>query len=500
MFYSPRTQPSKARRFFRPDFFAHFLPVILLCPTPQPATVSRRTITILGGGFSGSMLLVQLAQLPGSYAWDVHLVEPRALAGPGLAYSARRKEYLLNVRAPFLSAFPQQPDHFSTWLGASKAPPCAGGFCTRQTYGRYLQQLTEEVLAWPSANGMRFFRHHQKAVAAVPHPEGRAATVRLADGHEIPSELVVLALGNFPPAPDLRLSSEVRHHARYHSNPWGPLALQNIAPDDTVLLIGSGLTAVDVLLGLAADGHHGQVTVVARNGRWPTVHGPLGHTYPSFYAAELAGLTTVAEVVRVVRRHVRAALALGLDWRPVIDSLRPDLGRIWQAWSVAEQARFLRHVASIWSVVRHRSPPQNAEAVQSMLDQGIVQMQLGKVQHIEASGPDLQVSISRRGQQEQLTVQHVISCTGPLLDYSRIPDPLVSGLRNAGQLVPDALHLGIVTDAHGALQNTQGEVSEVFFTLGPSRRPAYFESTAVPELRQQALALAQHLQGRLAQA
>ncbi|WP_167856548.1 FAD/NAD(P)-binding protein [Hymenobacter metallicola] len=460
--------------------------------------MSRRTITILGGGFSGSMLLVQLAQLPGGpYAWDIHLVEPRAVAGPGLAYSARRKEYLLNVRAPFLSAFPQQPDHFTEWLRTSRMAACVGGFCSRQTYGKYLQHLTENVLAWPAANGMRFFCHHQKAVAAPLAADGLSATVRLADGHEIPSHHVVLALGNFPPAPDLRLSPEVRHHPRYHSNPWGPQALQNIAPADTVLLIGSGLTTVDVLLGLAADGHHGQVTVVSRNGRWPTVHGPLGQAYPSFYATELAGLATVLDVVRVVRQHVRAALGQGLDWRPVIDSLRPDLGTIWRAWPLDEQARFVRHMASIWSVVRHRSPPQNAEAVQKMLNGGVVRVQTGRVVHIEAEGADLRVRVARRGQQQEQIVQHVISCTGPLLDYSRIPDPLVSSLRVAGQLVPDALKLGISTDAYGALRNAHGEVSEVFFTLGPSRRPSYFESTAVPELRQQATDLAQHFFLRL---
>ncbi|UOQ71889.1 FAD/NAD(P)-binding protein [Hymenobacter cellulosilyticus] len=456
--------------------------------------MSRRTITILGGGFSGSMLMVQLARLPGGpYPVDVHIVEPRALTGPGLAYSARRKEYLLNVRAPFLSAFPQEPNHFIDWLASSHAPACTNGFCSRQTYGKYLQQLTENVLAWPAENGMRFFAHHQKAVVATLAQDATAATVRLADGHEILSQHVVLTLGNFPPAPDLRLSPAVRSHPGYHPNPWGPQALQNIAPHHAVLLIGSGLTAVDVLLGLAADGHHGPVTVVARSGRWPSVHGPLDRSYPSFYAQELTGLATVAEVVRVVRRHVRQAQQQGQDWRPVIDSLRPDLGRIWQAWPPAEQARFLRHVASIWSVVRHRSPPQNAAAVQQMLDAGIVEMQLGRVTHIEAQEADLRVTVAGRGQSQELLVQHVISCTGPLLDYSRIPDPLVGSLRAADQLVPDALHLGIRTDAHGALCNAQGQVSEVFYTLGPSRRPAYFESTAVPELRTQAAALAQHL-------
>lgn len=449
------------------------------------------------------MLALQLARLSNQelIACDVHLVEPRPVPGPGLAYTARRPEYLLNVRSESLSAFPDQPDHFANWLRVTQSEGCENGFCSRQSYGRYLQQLISQVLEWPSSNGIRCTWHNLTAQAVTVAPDGKSARVKLSSGTEIRSDYVVLALGNFPPPPPARTDVRYLQHPAYHANPWARGALREIGADETVLLIGTGLTAIDVLLGLRADGHRGQITVVSRHGRWPVAHQPEPDSYPSFYATELAGLRGVGQVLHVVRRHVREAQRLGISWQAVIDSLRPDLGRIWAAWPLAEQARFLRHLAGIWSVVRHRSPPQNAQAVQHMLATGLVQMEKGRVRNIEPMAHELVVTVQAGTTQpaRRLTASHVINCTGPLLDYSRIDAPLVVGLREAGHLVPDALRLGILTDEHGALHDGQGQASPVLFTLGPSRRPAYFESTAVPELRSQATELARELGRRLLQ-
>lgn len=445
------------------------------------------------------MLAVQLARLPASqpYVCDVHLVEPRLAPGPGLAYTARRPEYLMNVPSQMLSAFPDQPDHFQNWMRVTDAAQCKETFCTRQTYGRYVQQLVGQVIEWPSFNGMRCQWHAQTAVAVEMTAAGQTATVRLADGSEILSDYVVLAMGNFPPLPPAP-PADYLTLPNYHGNPWARGALRNIDQDATVLLIGSGLTAVDVLLGLQADGHRGQVTVVSGHGRWPAAHSASQESYPSFYATELAGLTTVAAVLQVVRRHIQTAARQGIDWRAVIDSMRPHLGHIWATWPQAEQARFLRHLAGIWSVVRHRSPPRNAAAVEQMLATGAVQMEKGRVRQLQAGGEGLLVTVQRPGQAARtLTAEHVVTCTGPLLDYTRIQDPVVSGLREAGLLCPDALRLGIQTDTQGALLTAAGQPSAVLCTLGPSRRPAFFESTAVPELREQAVALAQELARRI---
>ncbi|SNC74544.1 Uncharacterized NAD(P)/FAD-binding protein YdhS [Hymenobacter gelipurpurascens] len=445
------------------------------------------------------MLAVQLARLPATepYACDVHLIEPRLVPGPGLAYTARRPEYLMNVPSELLSAFPDQPDHFLNWLRVTSPEQSKQTFCSRQSYGRYVQQLVGQVIEWPSFNGIRCHWHAQAATAVELSADGHSAKVRLADGTEILSDYVVLALGNFPP-PSPAPAGEYLAQPTFHGNPWAQGALRNIGPDEPVLLVGSGLTAVDVLLGLQADGHRAPVTVVSRHGRWPAAHAVGGAPYPSFYATELAGLTSVAEVLQVVRRHAREAAETGTNWRAVIDSMRPDLGRIWAAWPPKEQARFLRHLAGIWSVIRHRSPPKNAALVQAMLTSGEVRMETGRVSRIQTDATGLLVTVQRLGQLPRtLFTAHVVNCTGPLLDYTRIQDPAVRSLRDAGLLCPDALRLGIQTDAHGALLTNQGQASSVLFTLGPSRRPTFFESTAVPELRQQAVALAEELGQRI---
>lgn len=453
---------------------------------------TRPVITVVGGGFAGTALVLQLRRQPALAQAEIHLVEPRALPGPGLAYTARRPEYLLNVRPGALSLYPDAPGHFAAWL-ATQPESAAGApeFAPRSTYGRYLH---EELALLLAAGSVQW--HATTAVAAPTLPDGRH-TVHLADGSEITSNYVVLALGNFPPPPPTGPDLRYLTHPGYHADPWAVGNLRRIGPDDSVLLIGSGLTAVDVLLALHQDGHRAPISVVARHGRWPSAHGPVVPPYPSFYA-ELAPETTVSGVVAVFKRHLKAAAAQGIDWRPVLDSLRPDLARIWAAWPQVEQQRFLKHLASMWAVARHRSPPQNAAAVAALAEAGLVRLHVGTAREILPEGDALRVRVRPHDTAASWhTAQHVICCAGPLLDYARIADPLVVSLRDAGHLTPDALHLGLRTDAHGALLAVDGTASATLFTLGPSRRPAYFESTAVPELRQQAAALAAELAGRL---
>ena len=449
-------------------------------------------ITIVGGGFAGAALVLHLRQQAALAAAEIHLVEPRAVPGPGLAYTARRPEYLLNVRPGALSLYPDRPAHFADWLRTQ--PESAAGvpeFAPRATYGRYLHEALAPELA--PAGPVRW--HPTAAVAAPLRPDGRRR-VQLAAGPDLISDYVVLALGNFSPPPPAGPDHRYLHHPGYHADPWATGNLRRIGPDDAVLLIGLGLTAVDVLLALRQDGHRAPVAVVARHGRWPAAHGPAAATYPSFYP-ELALETTVAGVLTIFRRHLRTAAAQGIDWRPVLDSLRPHLGRTWAAWPLAEQRRFLRHLSGLWAVTRHRSPPENAAAVAALTAAGLVRLHVGTVREILPDGDALRVRVRPSGAPGCWhTARHVVCCAGPLLDYARIADPLVQGLRDAGHLTPDPLHLGMLTDAHGALRGADGRVSPTLFTLGPSRRPAYFESTAVPELRQQAAALAAELAAR----
>ena len=64
---------------------------------------------------------------------------------------------------------------------------------------------------------------------------------------------------------------------------------------------------------------------------------------------------------------------------------------------------------------------------------------------------------------------------------------------SVGLATPDPLHLGLETADDGALVDAAGRPSRIIFAIGPVRKGSLWETTAVPELREQAVALAGRL-------
>jgi uncharacterized NAD(P)/FAD-binding protein YdhS len=87
----------------------------------------------------------------------------------------------------------------------------------------------------------------------------------------------------------------------------------------------------------------------------------------------------------------------------------------------------------------------------------------------------------------------VINCTGPQTDVDAVSSPLLAGLLRRKLVRPDPHSLGLDVDDHGALLDTRGQPSDVLFTLGPARKGRLYETTAIPEIRDQAERLAARL-------
>jgi hypothetical protein len=179
----------------------------------------------------------------------------------------------------------------------------------------------------------------------------------------------------------------------------------------------------------------------------------------------------------------------------VIDSIRPHTSAIWQQWTPDQRGSFYRHAKNLWDVHRHRAAPE----VRSELD---VEVLRGRVAAMRAHERGVEVQWRPTGANDlrTLVVARVINCTGPASDYARIDLPLVVQMRRAGWLTPDPLRLGVETDDDGTLIGHDGAPVPGLFTLGPLRRPALWESTAIPEIREQAAALARVLVRNHAQA
>ncbi|HET6331019.1 MAG TPA: FAD/NAD(P)-binding protein [Holophagaceae bacterium] len=446
--------------------------------------MDRFDIVIIGAGASGVLTAAHLHHAsPDS---SVALMDAGARAARGLAYGTPYGAHLLNVPAGRMSAFAHDPGHFTAWLERAIPGSANGVFAPRSKYGEYLTEVLAQTCAPPS----RTRRIPGTVVGLVPGHEDGTWEVHLHDGHVVMARAVVLALGNLAPSDPLRLGADAPDG--YLRDPWGPGAAQGLPPQASILIIGTGLTMVDLLLALRAEGHKGIVHAVSRRGLLPRAH--AGYAQRSIAAP--AGLTPRA-ALRWVRREIAAAEAEGDDWRSVIDGLRASTQDLWASWTTAQRSSFLRHARAYWDVHRHRTAPEVGSQVEALLASGVLQVHAGHIRSLRDATDGMEVQWTSRadGKLHTLQVARVINCTGPASDYGSLDQPLVSQLRRAGWLVPDALRLGVETDGDGRLVGKGGQPVPGLFTLGPLRRASLWESTAIPEIRGQAAALAALLGG-----
>jgi uncharacterized NAD(P)/FAD-binding protein YdhS len=105
----------------------------------------------------------------------------------------------------------------------------------------------------------------------------------------------------------------------------------------------------------------------------------------------------------------------------------------------------------------------------------------------------MRVRIDRGGSSTELDVGWLINCTGAATDITTTGDPFLRYLLDSGLARPDPLRLGLDADACGALRDAAGRPATDIVTLGPLQRGRWYETTAIPEIRDQAARLARHL-------
>jgi len=445
--------------------------------------MGQRTIVIVGGGASGTCVAINLARLAAA-SLRIVVIEPRAELGLGPAYSTPYWSHLLNVRAGNMSALADHAAHFFRWLQKSyPSDVAADSFVPRPLYGRYLRETLAEVLRdKPLVNV-----EHRRDQAARVDPSGSGCEVTLTGGTQLSAGQVVLALGNESPRNPIPITAGVEVFSS-----WASAAYKGLASDVPVLLIGSGLTAVDAVLALNEEGHRGLIYVISRHGKWPLIHGdpapPISFPRPE-------DLHTVRSLMRQLRSIAREREQAGDNWRTAVDSIRPHTGGIWTRLSITERRRFLRHGRWLWDIHRHRMAGEVGAKLAAIRDCGRLKTFAGRV--IEAGTNDgslARVRLGlRNGGEMVLDVGRIINCTGPAGDLADSSNPVLRNLIRSGAGTADQMRLGLVTNEHGALIAADGSTSNTIFTLGPPRRGMLWESVAMPEIRVQARALAQSL-------
>ncbi|MEE3922906.1 FAD/NAD(P)-binding protein [Pseudomonas viridiflava] len=447
-----------------------------------------KTLVIIGSGFSGTVTAIEFLR---RRAGEVQLVivNRSGSMARGLAYGTNSSQHLLNVPAGNMTALVDEPDSFLDYCQAMYPESAGHSFMPRKLYGQYLHTLLDTELKQRSETA----RH---VVAEVTHIErsGECALLYLSTGEVLKADHVVLAFGNFSPLkPALMKAPELQDH--YHNDPWAISKQNPIAPQDPVLLLGSGLTALDVLASLKQNEHHGAIYMLSRRGLLPVAHRKMkqpGLNVSNVNDTLLSGPATVLTYLRSIRSLIETHRCDGIDWRDILATLRPITPSLWKRLPEPERKRFLRHLQPFWDVHRHRAAPQTYSTFEAGLESGQVTAIAGRMTDVRHSAGMLDLTVRTRKAQQTLliSVRHVINCTGPNSNLAHIDEPFITGLINNGTLVPDRLGLGLQTDDQLAVVDQQGHPSDWLSYVGPMLKAGWWEATAVPELRQHSRNLA----------
>jgi uncharacterized NAD(P)/FAD-binding protein YdhS len=254
-----------------------------------------------------------------------------------------------------------------------------------------------------------------------------------------------------------------------------------------MLIIGTGLTAIDVILRLASSGFEGKIVAMSRRGLRPHRHVDGLPPAPPVLAKPAPELS---ELVQWVRKAAQNA-----DWRLAVDSIRPITQMMWASADADKRGRFLRHLRPFWDIHRHRLAPEVAARIDGLIRSGQLVFRAGKISEVVSEPDTVAVHWRPRGEAcvERLDVARIINCTGPQGDLLRATDPLVRQLLRNGKIRPDALRLGLDIDRDGHVVDNEGRASDHILAIGPMTRGDLWEVVAVPDIRIQVSALARRL-------
>ena len=455
--------------------------------------ISVPVVAIVGGGFTGAAVAYHLARLLPEGAVRIVVYEPRAVLGGGLAYDTDEPVHRINVPAARMTLVPGDETHFERWLHATGALADDGEavtedgrvFARRSAFGRYVDATLRPLVA--SAR----IEHRRSRVRAVTAAAGEW-TVAAQDGSVLKADWVVLATTHPMPQAPAVLDRALAGHPAYIPDATVPNALAAISRKDRVLVVGTGLTAADVIAMLDAAGHEGPVTAVSRRGLRSQGHTLLPQEPFGDFTTSPA--RSARALLRSVRRTLAQAAGNGVTWHAVFDSLREQGGAIWRALPVAERRRLVRHLRPYWDVHRFRIAPQVEAVIDRRLTAGSLRIHAASLADA-ALGADGTIAVTLRprrgGQPFEAHYDVVVVTTGPGHRAILSSQPFLETMTAAGALRLDTVGLGLAVDDHSRAIGADDRPVPTLFIAGPLARGTFGELMGLPQVTEHAVFVAE---------
>lgn len=276
-------------------------------------------IGIVGAGTATVALLDALAR-SGTGSEEITVFESSSAVWRGRAYQRDQDSVRVNAPPMAMTARGGDPDHYLRWLRAH--PELARyldealglPIVPRAVYGQYLEHTAQTAVADLREKGCRVNVVNSE-VERFSRDNG--ATLHTATHGAFQVDRAVLSIGGGQPHESYGLAGT----PGYIRDPY-PLChtLSEVAADRHVAVIGSGLTAVDIVTGLVSNGHTGPITLMSRSGALPAVQQRPVEYVPQYLTPEYAlrrvhesqGRATLTMLIDLMKQELAV---LGQDFR-----------------------------------------------------------------------------------------------------------------------------------------------------------------------------------------
>ncbi len=388
---------------------------------------TTKRLAIIGFGASGIISFYNLVKNHDEkHLLEIEIFDRNIGVSKGMAYATKNINHLLNVRAKNMSALESDKDHFVTWLAQNGYKYGAQDFVPRAIYNLYLDFIIAQSCAIADLKNIKYNFNHQD-IFSIKKEKGYFVVKNEAYNY------CLLCVG-----------AQMENVAQ---NFW-QVDLGEFLQDREIHILGAGLTAFDAVISLVDAGYQSTIFLHSRSNHLPQEN--LAHTISGAIPAPLDLQDAALPLSKIFHKFV-AACKNSPDWRATFDAFRPLTSQFWQKLDAAKKQRFLRHCFRLWNTHRHRCPSE----------------QYRKIENLIATK---KIILTK----EKIVTQKFIDCRGfNFLTKSALLKNLVDN--DIAKL--DEIGLGVVS------------LSDNFKIIGANNFGSLFETTAIPELRQQGAAI-----------
>ena len=439
----------------------------------------KNKLVIIGDGFAAAVSAIHLLR-KGIPADSLTIIGAGSL-GKGNAYGCVSPSFRLNVREDLPIVFSEDPLHFARWAEANiddpEAKTSAGFFYRRADFGRYVAELIAAEV------GFEKIQRIPSKVTCLSQAHDGLWKLGIADGGIFFAEKVIIATGNSPPTWPCPVKTELGEqiYPRLIENPWTGQYLAAIQPEEHVVLLGGGLTALDAIYALAEQGHRGRITIVGPRPLFPPTQAQWARQKQPNWPEKLSP----AKLVRFMRQYLPSAPTTSTEWQCAWEELRPNLNAIWQQFTPHQRQSLFKHLGWAWSLYRFRASPQTIKAYEQLRANHQIQFAVGRAKQVECSKGAITVQLNNG---QRIQADRIVNCTGVgadlflnrmIADAMAIPDPL-------GHAIGVNTNLNVIKPNRQAWNN--------LWMLGPATMGSLGDVVAASAISKQAEELAYQIQ------